>query len=552
MNKLLALLAVLLCVSGAWGACTSGDYRQTSTMVSDFNCGNGNAGCYTDCALCSCKQTYKNGSFYYTHPQMRVKNASCYSNCSSCRCSGANECYYQARCTSQAEADSVNCVVNPSLPGCIVETDTMLFACSDFGNGKSGLFRLACRAQNGVVVSCNGKTDVDVEADGTLIRPMQGTCAQNGFESGIVGGASADSPAQEPQSANADCFAVVGGKCYMRDKASGNTFSCDCDGSCDKAIRDLILGSGCSNPYPQPNNDSLFLGSSASTEPQSSGGSTPSSSEGSTDPTSSGGGAESSSAYDPWSPLLQDIKANTQGANNFLSDIRNNTETANGLLQAIVNKDWSPTINVGSPVVNVAGDTNIINVSVTGGDTARAPSEINRFLRDTSGIATYEQLFGEQRDEWNARADSIKSSVREFLDSMEHEDTSWVKHGSDVDSMVSVTGTNFRAYMDTIENMPFNDTLNKWVGMITNNGVITGGGSNACPSLLTRHHVLTIGQVSVDVGSLGGQLCTPIAGLNVTLWSVARAFLRFVVAFGCMVWIYCEVVGVKTTGGDDE
>ena len=159
----------------------------------------------------------------------------------------------------------------------------------------------------------------------------------------------------------------------------------------------------------------------------------------------------------------------------FLSDIRNNTETANGLLQAIVNKDWSPTINVGSPVVNVAGDTNIINVSVTGGDTARAPSEINRFLRDTSGIATYEQLFGEQRDEWNARADSIKSSVQVFLDSMEHEDTSWVKHGSDVDSMVSVTGTNFRAYMDTIENMPFNDTLNKWVGMITNNGVITGG-----------------------------------------------------------------------------
>ena len=65
----------------------------------------------------------------------------------------------------------------------------------------------------------------------------------------------------------------------------------------------------------------------------------------------------------------------------------------------------------------------------------------------------------------------------------------------------------------------------------------------------SRHHVLTIGQVSVDVGSLGGQLCTPIAGLNVTLWSVARAFLRFVVAFGCMVWIYCEVVGVKTTGG---
>ena len=144
--------------------------------------------------------------------------------------------------------------------GCEQEHDTTLFACSDNASGNSGLYRLNCRTFGGVVTSCNGKTDVDVVADGTLIRPMQGTCVQNGFESGIVGGASADSSAQEPQSANADCFAVLGSKCYMRDKASGNTFSCDCDGSCDKAIRDLILGSGCSNPYPQPNNDSLFFG----------------------------------------------------------------------------------------------------------------------------------------------------------------------------------------------------------------------------------------------------------------------------------------------------
>ena len=251
--------------------------------------------------------------------------------------------------------------------------------------------------------------------------------------------------------------------------------------------------------------------------------------------------------------MLENIKANTQGTNEFLGDIRNNTETANEFLRAIANKDWNPTINVAAPVVNVAGDTNIVNVSVDvqGGDTARAPAAILSFMKDTSGIATYEQLFEQQKDEWDTRADSIKSSVRGFLDSMAHEDTSWAKHGSDVDSMVSVTGTNFRAYMDTIENMPFNDTLNRWVGMIVDNGKISGSGSNDCPSLLTRHHILTIGQVSVDVGSLGGQLCTPIAGLNVTLWAVARAFLRFVVAFGCMVWIYCEVVGVKTTGEDD-
>ena len=86
--------------------------------------------------------------------------------------------------------------------------------------------------------------------------------------------------------------------------------------------------------------------------------------------------------------------------------------------------------------------------------------------------------------------------------------------------------------------------------MLTNNGTISGNGSNNCPSLLTRHHTLTIGSVSVDVGSLGGSLCEPIVG-GVTMWAMARMLLRAIVAIGCMLWIYSEVVGVKTTGEDD-
>lgn len=341
----------------------------------------------------------------------------------------------------------------------------------------------------------------------------------------------------------------------MRDKASGNTFRCECDGSCNVALRNLMAGNAnCTNPYPQPN-DSLHIGSSASSSPSSSGGSSPSSSEGSTDPTSSEGTAESStSLYDPWSPLLQDIKANTQGANNFLNNIQNNTETANGFLQAIVNKDWSPVINVQPPVVNVAGDTNIINVSVssTGGDTATAPAKIYDFLRDTSGINGYAEQFDDKRAEWQARADSIRAAVGVFLDSMAVEDTSWVKHKEDVDSALAQSVALRRAYMDTIRNSVFNDTIREWTNKLVNNGVITGEGSNACPSLLTRHHTLTIGNVTTDVGSLGGVLCKPIEGLNVTIWALARTFLRFMVAFGCMCWLYLEVMGIDTTGrGDD-
>ena len=200
--------------------------------------------------------------------------------------------YYYSKCTitectTQAERDSVNCVLNPSLPECIVTTDTTLFACSDNASGNGALYRLSCKATNGQVTSCNGKTDVDVVADGTLVRQMTGTCAQNGFETGIVGGASSDS-ASAPPSANADCFAITGATCHMRDKVSGNTFRCACDGSCDVALRNLMAGeASCSNPYVQPN-DTIHIGSSAST-PSSSGGGSPSSSEGSTEPTSSEG-----------------------------------------------------------------------------------------------------------------------------------------------------------------------------------------------------------------------------------------------------------------------
>ena len=184
-------------------------------------------------------------------------------------CSGAYQrlyCYYEGYCCgNQCQSDSVtnggiitecepdlasptgyskyicpgdlNCSSCQKEP-CSPERDTTLFGCSDFGNGKSGLYRLACKSINGAVVSCNGKTDVNIETDGTLVREQDGTCAQNGIQNGIFGGASADSAQQQ----TADCFATIGSKCFMKDRNSGNTYTCECDGSCDYAIRQLALG----------------------------------------------------------------------------------------------------------------------------------------------------------------------------------------------------------------------------------------------------------------------------------------------------------------------
>lgn len=563
MRKLTLFALLLFLCTHSWGACGTG---TTGYNLGSQYCGT--SGTLPRCCSLNdfdCQSTYYqlvNGAFprYYIYSS---KSYYC-PNPEPYQATFTKSCYYSGWCDTQAEADSAYCALNPTAEGCQTETDTTLFACSwyDSGNNlvvntisQSAIYRLSCKAVNGVVTSCNDKTgNVNFQTDGTPVRVMQGTCAQNGFGTGIIGGATGDTT--QPQSANADCFAVIGSTCHMKDRASGNTFRCECDGSCNVALRNLMAGNAsCTNPYEQPQQgDSLDLPlSSGSDSPSSSGsgeGSSPSSSP-------SGEGNSSDFEYD-YTEILQAIQANTQQtatelgrSNEFLNNIQNNTETANSFLQAIANKDWNPTINVAAPNVNVAGDTNIINVEVTG-DTAHAGAEINQYLRDTSGIGGYAEQFETDKAKWGALADSVKAVASAFVAGVDSatNDTSWAKHGTDVDSAVRATGSTFRAYMDTIQNSPFNDTLNRWVGMITNNGTISGNGSNNCPSLLTRHHTLTIGNVSVDVGSLGGSLCEPVVG-GVTLWAMARMLLRAIVAIGCMMWIYAEVVGVNTTGEDD-
>lgn len=543
VNKLLALLAVLLVCTHSWGACVTGTY-------SGSNCsGCSNSVGYIDCCNDGVKNDrcnptpadLCNGSEPPTtcgHFAQPIFGGYCESN--------RPWSYYRAtlswgiRCDTQVEIDSVKCALDPTAEGCIVETDTTLFACTDNISGNGGLYRLSCKALGGVVTSCNGKTNVDIATDGTLVRPLQGTCAQNGFGTGVIGGATADSTST-PKSANADCFAVIGSKCVMKDKASGNTFTCDCDGSCDYALRSLIAGNAtCTNPYEQPEeNDSLTLPlSSDSQDPTSSGsgeGSSPSSSP-------SGEGNSSDFEYD-YTEFLTNIQANTQQtatelgrSNEFLNGIQNNTETANSLLQAIANKDWSPTINVGAPHVNVQGDTNIINVQ---GDTARAPSEILALLRqggnsdpaDTAGLGA--QLAG-----YVLGIDSlVGEGVPDMSDSL----------GGAIAGMRAT----LQEIKDTMDNSAISDSLTRWNALITNNGVITGEGSNACPSILTRQVTIDFPIVgSVQGGTFGKYLCEPVEPFGVTLWTFVRLILRAVVAITCMFWLYRAVLGLD--GREDE
>ena len=565
VKKLLILLAVLASLS--WGACTSGSYNIAASDIgincipcdgnnwSEQNCSS-YAGCggswsnycrdiFPDNCVCtkyrnSCPSSGRVGSQYYTGVVRLLAR-----NSSGCTFQPNNVyCNYTVSCSTQAEADSVRCALDPTADGCAVETDTTLFACSDSFSGKSGLYRLACKALNGVVTSCNGKTNVDVLTDGTLVRPLQGTCAQNGFETGIIGGATADT--SSPQSANADCFAIIGSTCHMKDKVSGNTFTCDCDGSCNVALRNLMAGNAnCQNPYPQPSSSDGALSlpfqssSSASSSPSSSeGGSSGGTSEG----TSSGDGTSSSSDFEyDYTEVLDNIRANTQYNGTVLNDIKNNTYTANGLLQQLVDKDWSPTINVAAPNVNVSVET----------DTARAPAEILSFLKDTTGIGGYADQFTNERDEAIRRGDSLLSATSSFIDSVEGAFPN-IDYSDSIGSAVQGVNNALATLKDTIDNSAISDSMTRWEGLITDNGVITGDGSSDCPSILIQTYTWEFpmgnSQVNVNVPALGQYLCTPITGVNITLWALARVLLRAIVAIGCMIWIYKAVMGIDESG----
>lgn len=191
-----------------------------------------------------------------------------------------------------------------------------------------------------------------------------------------------------------------------------------------------------------------------------------------------------------------------------------------------------------APNVNVQGDTNIINVEVQG-DTARAPSEILALLRqggntdpaDTAGLGA--QLAG--------YVSGIDSLVGEGVPDM----------SDSLGSAIAGMRATLQEIKDTMDNSAISDSLTRWNALITNNGVITGEGSNTCPSILTQQITIDFPIVGrVQGGTLGKYLCEPVEPFGVTLWTFVRLILRAVVAITCMFWLYRAVLGLD--GRDDE
>ena len=369
-------------------------------------------------------------------------------------------------------------------------------------------------------MSCNGKTDVNVETDGTLMREQNGTCAQNGFQNGIFGGASADSAQQQ----TADCFATIGSKCFMKDRNSGNTYTCECDGSCEYAIRQLATGSGCANPYPQPESSGgIDLSSwneaqSSAQQPQSSA-SEPGSSA---DIPGSSGSAELP---------MSDFEYGTQ-----LNNLNDKANTANSLLERIANKNVSPVVNVD------ARDTINVNVQVNG-DTARSGAAILALLQEKMG--------GEPDENDTAGLGGQLEGLLSQLDSTLNEDTPDMSDS--IGGAVSSYRGAYNAFKDSVENSAWGDSVDKWENTLLNNGVISGSGSDACPAVLQRTWNVGLGIAgNVTFGPLGKYLCAVVPGAGVTFWALARVLLRALVSIACMVWLFKAVMGIDEGGSSEE
>lgn len=595
LQVVLFTLSVLLASASGWGACFSSyvgyslSNRESCTYGAGCSPVGGTCQNSIQCtsAKSGCPSTYVYGNYVATNGRLNgtLENFCGQETLAGCTSSGGSipQCSYTILCNTQAEADSANCVLNPTRPECQTTTDTTIYYCLT-QKGATGYIseirRCSCKSLNGSVYQCNGKSSVNINEDCPVISTYNGTCAENGYR---------DGPQADSTASTAQCYAVIGSKCYMKDIASGNTFSCECDGSCNKAMNDLMAGNGCNNPYPQPEPppDSVPLPFPPDDTTQ-------------TPPDSSGDD-------DKYMEVLNAIRANTQGTMNNTADIasytqttmdnttdiknilegdiaidvkhiRNSTEnidettqsidnqlgTTNTLLNQIKNKDFSPDIHFNPDInVEVAGDTNIINFGgdtiIVNADTAKAPFEILGFLKGVFGGDTtvnYDSTgWGRVNDTAKAQLDSALKKG-DWVTSLGCDTTGGRKCDNSIigvnglDSAKSSLKATFTQLGDTLRNGAFGDSLANWSSKFTS-GTISGSGSENCPAVISRnYHIELVQGAGFDL-TLGRFLCQPLVG-NTTGWALCRLLLRASVALACMWFLFHCATGFGGRGGDDD
>ncbi|MCQ2063418.1 MAG: hypothetical protein MJY99_08810 [Fibrobacter sp.] len=385
------------------------------------------------------------------------------------------------------------------------------------------MYRCDCETCGGEI-QCYGKTDIDISTDCTLLMNVPGTCAQNGYPSGPQ-----DDDGQGP-----DCFAVIGDKCYMRDKKTGNTFTCPCDGNCNVGVDNVRKGV-CQNPYDDGSDD----------EPQDT----------TWNPNSSPSGQSSSSpAVSSSSPVtdttqvcdncskLEAIQANTQA-------IMNNTNNLDNGLNNINNSIGETNDNLEQIKTSVDGYGQSIVSAVNGvkSSVQTNTSAVNSVGDKVDGVNSTLQGIGETINEWmglwsNQSSPSVPGSSSSNSSSSEEFDNSgfndslsaigawWSSYNSSVDSLYN--------YIDSLRNDTTSgyivfDSIYNWADTSTIKSKLSdfffpGNTINSCFEFEAKADFPLVGELdySIDFSNLFGKFdfCSLIRIVIRILTTIAVVF----------------------------
>ena len=497
--QVVLLLALLLFCTHSWGECYKRSIGGSACGCAvDWNdcgaspgCATGGTGVCEPYLGCTGNETtcHSSGNVYY------------YGLKKSCYCSGNNgwrvrcDLSWTGYCTSQAEADSAYCALNPQDPSCVpAEQDTSIFVCNEsyeynYQTGQEKqpymqLYRCDCKWNStNQTGTCNGKTNIDPKVDCELVMNVPGTCNDNGYQQGLN---------TDTTGSSATCFAIVGNNCYMRDNRSGNTFTCACDGNCNYAYEQMNRGF-CENPYfSSSSQDSTFDPFSSSSNPSSSssgegGGTSSSSGEGGETPGSSA--SDSSDFEYDYTSILEAIQANTQGTMNNTQNIDAGFAQVNTNINNVTNA-------VNSASSNIAGAVNNASSNIGG--------KLNTLIGD----------FGEYTSMWTEYKDSILHPQGEVsFDSGYHSDSigmfqdSIARHMHDIDSILDALG-------DTSTNYIVFDSIYDWSDTASIKEKLGGfffnaPASNSCPVFNFQVDDMPVmGDMdwSIDFGNFFGRL----------------------------------------------
>lgn len=500
------LLVMMFCFDVTYASCTCGSSRMSNV---DYGCQNGEIRDNYKAAVareCSRLEAGTSGECFY-------KNNCFISECPVCPPSGLITPNYEfCFCSSESEADSLRCALNPNASGCITTKDTTTYGCRDYveydkTTGQAVTYHLVVKFMGKTIQGVGAEwTDYEEKEKAPMSCADVGYCnyGQNQCTGDLNGwfgddsGSSSSSSFDWGSSSSVSCKQTgqFGNNCYFEcdngavGVCQGNDFNCDVVSDCEWQMQ--------SSASDSPN--SSASGQSASSE-----------------------NPDLQAIIENQNTQIEQLNYNNDRLDSIkgrLGLLNGKTDASNALLSQIAN-------NIGK----IDNKTSIItNNTYNGGETIDYTDALNALGDSLGGIGS--------------RLDKMLSGDSASLDTFSFD--------IGIDSLLD---TSYTTYGDSLEGA-YNSFADTYHGLVSDTGAIgrytdslanlqkkfnfspLGGSGSGCPSFITKTYEINFignAKATFDLNNLG--LCTPIIG-NRSPWDLARALLRIIVAVSCMWFLF--------------